>query len=129
MYYDLATLQELSAELGFTCSRLSVDELEVLIEPNVALVFQNMRDEEDTLIGFRDTGWHSHGTLMLMLSDRTYVELNELDIVQNLKAGHIVIVEMHVAGELRDRWLAHREEKQDVKRIAAGEEIRIRRLT
>lgn len=66
MYYDLDTLQELSGELGFSCSRPSPDELEVLIESNVPLVFQNLRREEDTLIGFRGTGWHSHGRLMLM---------------------------------------------------------------
>ena len=128
MYYDLDTLQDLCAELGFSYSRLSPDELDVLIEPAVPLVFQNLRNEEDTILGFRGTSWHSHGTVILNRRDATCIDLDELDIVQNLKDGNVVIVEMYVAAELRDRWLAHREEKPDLQYMTPGEEIRIRRL-
>ncbi len=75
-------------------------------------------------LGFRGTNWHSHGILMLIRRDGAYVEFDELDIVQSLKDWNIVILEMYITGELRDRWLAHREEKPDVQHITPGEEIR-----
>ncbi len=128
MYYDLDTVQELCGEVGFSCSRLQPDELEVTIELGVSLVFQNFRDEEDTLIGFRGTPWHAHGTLTLMRRDGSYAAFDELDIIQGLRDGNLVLLEMYLNGELRDRWIIHKEERVDVQDITPSEEIRVRRL-
>ena len=79
-YYDLDALQEWSEELGFSCSRLSHDELGVSVEPDVLLIFQNLRDDEDTMLGFGGTSWHSHGPLTLMLQDGSMrVRLRDAD--------------------------------------------------
>ena len=128
VFYDLTTLEEFSRELGFSSSFAAPDELEVSITESVALVFQNLPDEEDTIIGFKGTPWHSHGKLMLMLDKASCVELDELDILQGIKNGDIVIGERYLNNMIEDRWLAHNKEPVDVRYIQAGEEIRIWRL-
>jgi hypothetical protein len=129
MFYDLDTLGEFSGELGFPSSRSSPDALEIAILDGITLEFHNLRgDAEDTLIGFSGTPWHTHGKLTLMTGDRTYVELDELDILQGIKSGAILIAEQYRNGTLSDRWLAHKDEKVDIQYIEPGEEVRIRRL-
>ncbi|MDH3918440.1 MAG: hypothetical protein OEU25_09675 [Rhodospirillales bacterium] len=128
MYYDLDILEELSKELGFPSSRSAPDALEVAILEGVSLEFHNLRDAEDTLAGFSGTQWHFHGKIMLMTGDATYVELDELEILQGIKSGAVLVAEQYLNGTLNDRWLAHKDEKVDVQYIAPGEEIRFRRL-
>ena len=55
MYYDLDTLGSLSEELGFTSRKTSPDVLEVIIFDGVVLEFHNLRDSQDTLVGFNGT--------------------------------------------------------------------------
>jgi hypothetical protein len=97
----------------------------VSITEAVVLVFQNLPDEEDTVIGFKGTPWHSHGKLMLMLDEASCVELDELDVLQGIKDWDIVIGERYLNGMIEDRWLAHKKEAIDIRYIEAGEEIRI----
>jgi len=128
MYYDLDSLEELSAELGFRTSKPSADVLEIALLEGVTLEFHNLRDAEDTMVGFSGGQWHSHGKLMLMSGDKTYVELDEFDILDRIKSGAVLIAERYLNGTLTDRWLAHKDEKVDVEYIEPGEEICIRRL-
>jgi len=128
MYYDLDSLEELSAELGFRTSRSSPNLLEIALLEGVTLEFHNWRDAEDTMVGFSGGQWHSHGNLQLMTGDKTYVELDELDILDGIKSGWLLIAERYLNGNLKDRWLAHKDEKVDVACIEPGEEVRIRRL-
>ena len=79
-------------------------------------------------MGFKGTSWHSHGKLTLMLNETAYTELDELDILQGLKAGDLLILEQYRDQTLHERWLAHKKEKIDVQYIQANEEIRIRRV-
>jgi len=125
MYYDLNTLGELSRELGFPSLVGRSQDLQVSISAGVVLVFQNLPDKEDTIIGFEGTPWHSHGTLILAVGDASYAEFDELDILQGIDNGDIAIGERYLNNVLEDRWLMHRNEAVDVSFIQAGEEVRI----
>ncbi len=128
MYYDLDILEELCHELGFTSNRISSDDLEITLIDDIVLVYRNLRDEEDSVCGIKGTPSHTHGKLILITGDSTYIELNELDVLQGIKNGDILINERYVNNELLDRWLSHKKEKIDLKYIEPGEEIRIMRL-
>ena len=125
MHYDLDTLEDFCRELGFVCSRISADTLEISILDDIILEFMNLKNE-DSLIGFKDMPWHFHDKLELGIGENSYIELDELDILQGLKDGDILIVEEYLNGTLNDRLLAHKKEKVDVQYIQAGEEVRIR---
>ncbi len=128
MYYDLDILEELSHELGFASNRISSDNLEITLVDDIVLVYRNLRDEEDTVSGIKGTPSHTHGKLILMTGDSTYIELDELDVLQGINNGDILINERYINKELSDRWLSHKKEKMDLKYIQPGEELRIRRL-
>lgn len=127
IFYDLEALEEFALELGFAPSCISPDELRVQVLDG-QLVFQNLRSEEDTVAGFIGTSSHWHGKLILMTGEAEYVELNELDILQGLRRGEILVSERYLNMELIDRWLIHRKNKVDLKYIETGEEIRIKRI-
>lgn len=128
MYYDLDIIEEHCEELGFPSRRASSDSVNVQIREGVTLEFHNLRDTEDTLVGFSGTPFHFHGKATLNTGDSTYVELDELDVLKGIRSGEILIVEQHINGSLNDRWIAHKHEKIDVKYIEPGEEMRIYRL-
>jgi len=128
MYYDLDNLEELSHDLGFASDRVSTDNLEIILLDDIVLVYRNLRDEEDTVSGIKGTPLHTHGKLTLMTGDSTYIELDELDVLQGIKNGDILINERYIDKELSDRWLSHKEEKMDLKYIQPGEELRVKRL-
>ncbi|MEZ4712687.1 MAG: hypothetical protein R3A44_36205 [Caldilineaceae bacterium] len=127
MYYDLDALMELSDELGFNPCRMSHDVLEVIISDGIILCFENLRDKEDTMFGFKGTSWHSHGKLVLMVDNISFVELDELDILMGLKNGDLLIIERYLNERLEDRWLSHQRHAVNVEYMQIGEEIRIRR--
>lgn len=128
MYYDLDLLEEYCEELGFSSVRPSPDSLKVKILEGIDLEFHNLRDAEDMIAGFNGMPSHWHGHAILNIRDAMYVELDELDIVKGLRCGDVVIVEQYLKGDLKDRWIAHKDEKLDVQYIEPGEEVRIRRL-
>jgi len=128
MYYDLDSVEEFSEELGFSVNRLSADALNIEIFEGVTLEFLNLQDTKESLVGFYGTPWHCHDKLALMTGKTTYVELDELDIIQSIKSGVILVVERYLSGNLNDRWMAHKDERMDFQYIEPGEELRIRRL-
>jgi hypothetical protein len=65
---------------------------------------------------------------MLMLDEASYVELDEVDIIQGINDCEILTFERYMSGALVDRRLAHKQEKVDVQFIRPGEEMQIRRL-
>jgi hypothetical protein len=127
MAYRLDEILTLSDELGFTSKRIDDNRVEVEFDSDGTLVFLNMPEENDTLIGFDGTPWHGHDKLMLMTDEATYIELDELDILLAIKSGEVVILSRYVSGELTDRWLAHKDEKVDLKYIEPNEEMRVKR--
>lgn len=126
MFYDLDTLEENCRELGFSVSRSTLDALYVEVLEGVILEFSNLRESEDSYVGFQGTPWHSHDRLMLMTGNVTSVELDELDLIQAIKSGAVLIVEEYLGDALKDRWIVHKGEKMDVQHMKPGEEIRIR---
>jgi hypothetical protein len=108
--------------------RVDDNRLDVTLHDAV-LAFCNLVDEDDTLVGFDGTPWHSHGIVMFGTGEATYVEYDELDILIGLGTGDLLIFSQLVNGVLRDRWLAHKTDVvDDPRHMQPGEEIRIYRL-
>jgi hypothetical protein len=128
MSFDLEEFYNHSVELGFEADRSLQETLAVTLMPGVVLEFVNLVDESDTLIGFRDTPWHTHDTVMLMVGKTEYLELSEYELLWGLKSGDVLIVERYLDATLDDRWVAHKLEPLDLKYIEPGEELRILRL-
>lgn len=126
MLFDLSLISELCGDLGVNSVQRSVNEVVVCLEPGVNLLFQNFPEEDDCLIGFEGTQWHTHNNLTCSARDGRYVELTYLDIVSGLTDGTLLICELWVRGKLTDRWLVHREYVDEFKHLQNGEEIRVR---
>ena len=128
MNYNLEALAKLCAERSLTFHRPTEHALEVTIAPDCILAFENLIAEKDTIAGFKETAWHFHGTLLLMTDEATSIEYSELGVVEGLLSGDIIVLSRYLTGKLAMRWLAHKEEKIDIKYIAPGEELRAQRL-
>ena len=122
MLYDLDEIERTCLEYGLRFLRTNESELEVEIIPSVRILFANHRElEEDTYLGFVDTPWHSHGKLMLMTSEDTFLEYSPVDLIHALMKKEILIISEHLDGKVNDRWLHHRLDKIDVKDLGNGE--------
>ena len=128
MRYRLNDLTALAAELGLPTERVSPDRLDVIVADGCTLAFCNLPDEDETLVGFDGTPWHSHGIVHFMTGDDTYVECDELDILIGLASGDLVVVSSVVDGKVTDRWIAHKLEDLDIRYLGAGEELHVFRL-
>ena len=124
--FDLDKLHDHCSNLGFHAKRSATERLEVTLVKDVSLVFANLDDESDTLIGFKGTPWHAHGNITLMIGSTEYVELSEYELLSALKAGEVVLVERFVSGVLEDRWIVDRRAPVDIRYIQPHEEIRVR---
>jgi hypothetical protein len=121
-------------ELGILCSTLGFPgvqddhSIDITLADNAVLNFANLVEDSDSIIGFRDTPWHFHDQLMLMTGASTYIELDELELLQSIRAGDVVIISRYQFGVLEDRWLAHKLEPLDIQHIEQGEELRVLRV-
>jgi hypothetical protein len=66
--------------------------------------------------------------VQLSAGDASYIECDELDILIGLGTGELVVISQFIDGELRDRWIGHRNGPLKLRYIQPGEEIRILRL-
>jgi len=128
MSYDLQTIEHACLQHRMRFRRCGDCELEVDLAPHGTLVFANTDGGSDTYLGFRDLPWHSHGKLILMTGDATYLEYEPKDLIEGLAVGDVLVVSQYVRGKLRDRWLTHREEKFDLQYIEPDEELRVCRI-
>ncbi len=124
--FDLNKIHDLCLDLGYSAECLTSERLEITLTTDVVLVFSNLVDESDALIGFKGTPWHIHGKITLMTGGAEYVELTEYELLSGLKAGEVVVIERFVSGVLQDRWVADRRAPVDLKYIQPHEEIRVR---
>src|SRR5215213_896111 len=115
--YDLEEVETICFQHGLEYNRISNSEIEVTIAPDIVLLLANIENGSDTYLGFRDLPWHAHGSLLLMTGETTYVEYDPSELLLNLTSGNVVVVSQYVRGQLRDRWLAHRDEKVNVQFI------------
>src|SRR5262245_1837699 len=99
-----------------------------MLEDGCVLAFCNLPGENDSLVGFDGTPWHSHGIVQFLTGDTTYVECDELAILIGLGSGELVVVSQTIDGQLHDRWIAHKDEKLDLRYIQPGEALRVFRL-
>ena len=126
MRYELELILQLCGEVGLP-ARLTDDRVEVELCPNAVLHFQNAEDERDSLIGFSDTPWHTHGDLKFSDAHGRYVEIDYLDVIVALRDGRVLICERQTANRTVDRWLIHRDYSDELRWLEQGEQLVIRR--
>ena len=78
MSYRLDELAKLASEQGLEWRRVDDNRLDVTVATDAVLAFCNLVDENDTLVGFDGTPWHSHGVVQFMTGASTYIECDEL---------------------------------------------------
>lgn len=126
MLIDLDLVSELCEEVGLPCEQRSADELALDVEPGTVLLFRNYPGEDDNLVGFDGTQWHTHDCLMCSDRHGYHIDLTYLDLVSGLADGSVLICEQWVGGALSDRWLVHRDFVDEFRYLRDGEEIRVR---
>src|SRR5690606_29372377 len=94
----------------------------------VVLTFINMVEDEDTLVGFDGTPWHSHGVMTFETGASTYTECDELEILVGLESGELLVLSEYLDGQLVDRSLIHRGVGPDLSAMEPGEEVRLLRV-
>ena len=128
MEYRLNKIAELCSENSLKTHIPDKNRIDVFIREDCVLSFLNLVDENDTLVGFDGTPWHSHGNVHFMTGSNTYIECDELEIIIGLVSGELLIVSRYLKSSLTDRWIMHKDEPLDIKYIEAGEELKICRL-
>jgi len=63
-----------------------------------------------------------------MTGDATSLEYDPEELIDALASGEVLVISQYVQGELRDRWLTHRDEKLDLRYIQSEEELRVCRI-
>jgi hypothetical protein len=129
MRYDFNMICELCNEIGLPARMHDEQCVEVDLGPSGLLCFQNAEDDEDCLIGFRETPWHTHDDLTFVNGRGHYIELNYLDLLTGLADGQVLVCERRQDGKLLDRWPIHRDYNDLFKYMDAGEQITVRRVT
>lgn len=130
MSYDLQAVEMACREYGFPYVWLSDCEMEIEIcPPWTPLVVANTDGGKDTYLGFKELPWHSHGNLLLIVSDTAHIEYFPEELIEAIASGDVLVVSQFLGDELNDRWLVHRDEKQDVRYLEPTEELRICRLS
>jgi hypothetical protein len=128
MEYRLNKIDELCSEFGLKTDKPDKNRIDVSIGEDCVLSFLNLVEDNDTLVGFDGTPWHSHGKVQFITGSNTYIECDELDIIIGLAGGELLIVSRYLKSILTDRWIMHKNELLDLKYIEAGEELKICRL-
>lgn len=110
--FDLELLEEYAKEVGFNVSRATNSCVAVDLGNGFHLCFENMEEEDDTIIYFEgnnivEYGWHSHGDIYLLsielseLFERNgdSIETLPLTILDCLLEGSILIEALTYASE------------------------------
>jgi len=126
MRYDLDQIERLFREAGWT-AYITDQRVKIDLGQGAILCFQNAEREDDCLIGFLDTPWHTHDDLMFADGHGNCIELSNLDLAAALKEGRVLICEQEMQGWIVDRWLIHSECNDEFKYLLEGERIIARR--
>jgi len=127
MRYDLDLLNEFCRELGLSSRLTGNSSLEVSLGDGTVLCFQNAERDEDCLMGFADTPWHTHDDLLFNDHHGHFVELDPLNLLTGLQSGDVLICEQEVSGNLVDRWLVHKIFNDELEHLMPNERLIIRR--
>jgi len=128
MRYDLALIREFCREIGLP-ARAGDHCVEVDLGQGAVLCFQNAEREEDCLIGFLDTPWHTHDNLMFADARGNTIELDYLDLLTDLTEGRVLVCEQEIEGRILDRWLVHNGYNDEFTYMKEGERLIVRRAT
>jgi len=128
MICDFKLIIQFCNELGFEQIIENNDSVEIKLFDEAKLVFENLHEENDSLVGFAGTPWHTHDTLTFADKNGFYIEMNYLDILDGLKMGTVLVCEQFIGNNLIDRYLVHRDYFDEIRFIDKNEEIRIRRI-
>jgi hypothetical protein len=123
--YDLKLIHDLCVEVGFHSHIQSEDRIEIELGKGAILLFLNAAHDEDCLVCFEGTPWHTHDTIMFADNDGRNIEVDYLNLVTGLKNGLILICESWIEGQLSDRWLIHRDYNDELRYLSKNEEIRV----
>jgi hypothetical protein len=127
MRYDLDLVNQLCREIGLIVRADADRRVEVDLGRDAVLCFQNAEREEDCLIGFLGTPWHTHDNLTFADAHGNYAELDYLNLLTALKAGQVLVCEREVKGRIVDRRLVHFEYNNEFKYLEDDERIIVRR--
>jgi hypothetical protein len=126
MRYDIDLIQQLCREVGLS-ARVAAERVEVDLGQDAVLCFQNAEADQDCLIGFLGTPWHTHGDLMFADARGYCIESDYLELVVALKEGRVLVCELFDNGRIMDRWLIHRDYNDEFKYMEESEQIVVRR--
>lgn len=128
MTFDLSSLRVLFGALPVQAIVATQTSLEADLAPEMTLCVVNLIPAEDSLIGFKGTPWHVHGSFIFCSRDGCYIEMTPEEVFGGLADGCILICERWFNKRLQDRWLAHRDYLGDFRYMEQGEEIRVKRF-
>ena len=129
MRYDLTLIHELCGEIGLPSTLRSPEELAIELAGGVVLCFQNSDKEEDCLVGFEGTPWHTHDDFQFADHHGYHISMNYFDVVAAIPEGKILVGELWNCDRLVDRWLIHRDYVDEFRHMEEGDEVRIRRVS
>ncbi len=127
MRYDLDLIKQLCRGIGLIARADTDLRVEVDLGRDAVLCFQNAEREDDCLIGFLGTPWHTHDNLMFADARGNYVELDYLNLLTDIKEGRVLVCEREVKGQIVDHWLVHCEYNDEFKYLEEDERIIVRR--
>ena len=127
MRYDIRRIYQACLDLGLAAQSVSDQSIEINLGHGAVLLFQNDDQDEDCLMGFQDTPWHTHDDLMFADARGNYVELNYLDLLRALREGLVLICELRTDGILVDRSLIHSEYNDEFRFLRQGDQVSVRR--
>ena len=127
MPYDLELVREQCKETGLEHEFVEPNEVAIKLTADVHLYFINSEDEKDCLITLGE-GWHTHNHDFEFSGPHgEYVSIHYLDVIVGISGGDILICEKWTRGELKDRWLFHRDYNHEFAWFYRDDEFRIRR--
>jgi exosome complex RNA-binding protein Rrp42 (RNase PH superfamily) len=94
MRYDLDRVRQLCKEVGLCIGTSSPDELAIELAESVRMTFRNAVQDENCLVGFNGTPWHTHGDFIFVDGHGNYVETDYLDVIAGLADGRILVCEL-----------------------------------
>jgi len=123
MRYDIDLIQQLCREVGLPSTSHADERVDIELRPGIVLRFQNAERDEDCLVEFPGTPWHTHDEFMFADGRGYYVELDYLDVLTGLTDGRVLICELRKNGQIMDRSLIHRDYNDEFKYMEEDEEI------
>jgi len=128
MKYDFNFLEEYFMNYNVSIKNDNNEFLEITLDKEVTLHFQNAENENDSLIAFINGEWHCHDDLMFSGKNGYYTDLNYIDFISEIIKGNILICLLYVAGELKDVYPVHKDYFDEFDYMEFGEELRIKKL-